>query len=256
MKMFSSEFAHNYGSYSFGYCNYCEYEPNDSFFDIYQKGFLPYSGSEDVWNMFYMARSARVNVSEWEPTSENRRVLKKYSEAITRKVYSRKEFEISEEFTSFCLSYFSEHHGAHTMPQERLLHILQEKALTHIVEYRDGSELAGYVFLVSDVHMSHVWFYFYAPSFAQTSFGMWVLLNEASVAQHEDKKYFYIGTAYGDKSRYKTNFAHLEFWNGNEWKQDTKNEEVKTRIKNDHVTLVEATDTFKKDKKNFFNTNL
>ena len=250
MHLFSSEFVHNYGTYSFGYCNYCKREETDALADIYAHGYLPYSGSADTWDMFYMARSARVALTSWEPTSENRRVLSKHD--MERTVHAKDAYATDEDFYTFCLTYFEQHHGAHTMPRERFEHILKERALTYIVEYRDNGELAGYVFLVADAQMTHVWFYFYAPAYAQSSFGMWVLLNEARVAQDSGKAHFYIGTAYGDKSRYKTNFAHLEFFTGGEWREDKKNEEVKTRIKNDTLKLIDGTDAFKHDKENFF----
>jgi arginine-tRNA-protein transferase len=252
MKCFSSEFAHNYGTYSFGYCNYCQYEAGDALSDIYSRGYLPYSGSDDVWNTFYMARSARISLNDWAPNSENRRVLRKHDDLFKRTEHRKEEFATDTAFKAFCLSYFEVHHGAHTMPKARFEHILEEAALTHIIEYRHDDALAGYVFLAQDNDMTHVWFYFYAPEFAQSSFGMWFLLNEARIAHESGKSYFYIGTAYGDKSRYKTNFSHLEFWDGNKWQEDKKNSEIKERIKNDHLELVESTDAFKKEHTNYF----
>ena len=252
MKTFQSEFAHNYGTYSFGYCNYGEYEEGDTLAEIYGKGYLPYSGSDDVWNTFYMARSTRIALNNWEPNSENRRVLRLHDGEFNRIVHAKQDFKINEKFKEFCLSYFERHHGSHTMPEKRFRHVLKETALTHIAEYRKGNELAGYVFLATDKRMAHVWFYFYAPEYAKRSFGMWFLLNEARVAQKEKKKNFYIGTAYGDKSRYKTNFSNLEFWDGREWLQDKNNREVKSRIHNDHLDLIDKTDDFKSRKKNYF----
>ncbi len=252
MRFFSSEFAHNYGTYSFGYCNYCEIEKGDNLSEIYNKGYLPYSGSKDVWNMFYMSRSSRIVLPTWKPNSENRRVLRKHDDTFKRILHAKKDFSNTKEFKEFCLSYFELFHGAHAMPKNRFEHILKEDALTHIVEYLKNDTLAGYVFLASDKKMTHVWFYFYAPEFAKSSFGMWFLLNEARIAQEEGKEYFYIGTTYGDKSRYKTNFSDLEFWDGEKWLQDKNNREMKERIKNDHVDLVDTTDAFKKTKNNFF----
>lgn len=252
MKCFSSEFAHNYGTYSFGYCNYCVYEERDTLAEVYDKGYLPYSGSSDVWSTFYMARSARIVLPEWKPNSENRRVFRKHDGALERSIYTKDTLPITDAFRAFCLSYFERHHGAHAMPPDRLDHILHERVLTHIVEYRYGDALAGYVFLVADAHMTHVWFYFYAPEFANSSFGMWALLNEARVAQNERKDFFYLGTAYGDKSKYKTNFSHIEFWDGARWRTDKNNSEIKSRIRNDHLDLVDAVDDFKSGKHNYF----
>jgi arginine-tRNA-protein transferase len=252
MRFFSSEFAHNYGTYSFGYCNYCEYEEGDSLSEIYNRGYLPYSGSADVWNTFYMSRSARIVLQHWEPNSENRRILRKHDTEFERIVYKKEQFAVTDDFKEFCLSYFERHHGAHTMPRERFEHILNENALTHIVAYKCKGTLVGYVFLAADERMTHVWFYFYAPEFTKSSCGMWFLLNETRIAQHKGMQHFYIGTVYGDKSKYKTNFSNLEFWDGSTWQQDRNNREMKGRIRNDHLDLIETTDEFKAGKNNFF----
>lgn len=252
MRTFSSEFAHNYGSYSFGYCNYALRESGDPLSTLYQAGYLPYSGSHDVHETFYMARSTRIHLPGWEPNSENRRVMRLHDTVFERTEHAIGDFKTDDSFRSFCLSYFERHHGAHTMPPERLDHILTEGALTTIVSYAIQGSPAAYVLLPQDAHMSHVWFSFYAPELAQQSFGMWVLLNEARQAQAANREYFYLGTAYGDKSRYKMNFSSLEFWDGTRWLQDRDNSEVRSRTKNDALSLTDFTDVFKKDKENFF----
>lgn len=253
MKTFSSEFVHDYGTYSFGYCNYAVREKDDTLSKLYDNGYLPYSGSKGVHNTFYMARSARIDLHEWSPSSENRRVMRQHDSTYTRTEHKKDSFDITDNtFQEFCLSYFERHHGSHTMPKDRLNHILTDTTLNTIVEYTHGDTLAGYVFLPSDRAMTHVWFYFYSPELAKSSFGMWVMLNEARIAQKEQKKHFYLGTVYGDKSRYKMNFASMEFWDGAKWLQDTKNAEVKSRTKNDKTKLVDHTDVFKKGQSNFF----
>ncbi len=54
MKLFASEFGHSYETYSFAYSLYLEREEGDTLSEIYEKGFLPYSGSRGVKNIFYM----------------------------------------------------------------------------------------------------------------------------------------------------------------------------------------------------------
>ena len=48
------------------------------------------------------------------------------------------------------------------------------------------------------------------------------MIDAVREAQKSGKKYLYLGTVYGDKALYKTNFKNLEWWNGNEWISDIK----------------------------------
>jgi arginyl-tRNA--protein-N-Asp/Glu arginylyltransferase len=106
------------------------------------------------------------------------------------------------------------------MNRDRLKYILNFSEKLQVVTYTEDDTVLGYVFEVLDKDMSHFWFSFYDLKLVNTSLGMWLLLDMALHAQKENKKYFYIGTAYGDKGLYKTNFKDLEFWDGNRWVSD------------------------------------
>src|SRR3989344_3530237 len=108
MKFFSSELGHEYPkTQTCGYCNYGMLEPGDKPSEMYERGYLPYSGSPDSKGMFYMARSGRIHLPEFELNSECRRVAKKFDGTLNRKTIPFTEFEIADEFVSFWLDYFS-----------------------------------------------------------------------------------------------------------------------------------------------------
>jgi hypothetical protein len=90
-----------------------------------------------------------------------------------------------------------------------------------IVRYSttDGETLA-YVWLGSDERSRHFYFSFYTLDHVQQSLGLWLMLSEAQQAQQECINHLYLGTAYGEKGLYKTNFDPLEFWNGADWCAD------------------------------------
>ena len=50
---------------------------------MYEKGFLPYSADPKVLGAFYMARSARIILSDFQFTSENRRIGKRFDDAFS-----------------------------------------------------------------------------------------------------------------------------------------------------------------------------
>ena len=221
MKKFSSEFCHNYDTYSFGYANYCTRDKSDTLSRIYEQGFMPYSGNPAIKNVFYLARSARVPLNFLKLTSENRRIAKKFDSRLTAELIPIHEFDITENhFLSFCVNYFNKRHGPGIMPQERLKLILSMKLIKTIVVYKKNHELIAYLFEVSDDNMAHFWYSFYDLAYVNQSLGMWLMLDSARRAQKKGNKYFYVGTVYGEKALYKTAFSGLEYWNGKNWSND------------------------------------
>lgn len=187
---------------------------------LYQKGFLPYSGTKDLQNVFYSARSARVVLQEFAPTSENRRIARKFDGQFERSVRPIAEFTADEAFYAFCLSYFAQKHGAQAMPRARLETILNSGLITSVVTYaREGVPVA-YVLEVEDGSMAHYWFSFYDLAYARQSLGLWLMLDNLRAAGARGLRHYYLGTVYGAHALYKTNFAPLEWWSGAAWSRD------------------------------------
>ena len=250
MRIFSSETAHDYGTYTFAYAPYAEHEPGDSLGDIYGLGYLPYSGSPDAKNVFYMARSARVALSGFELSSENRRIAKKFDGILKKERIALRDFEITDKFLKFCLNYFTEKHGAKAMPRERLEHILNSGLVSTIAAYYNNSIPVGYVFEVSDMNAGHYWFSFYDLALARDSFGLWLMLDLVRDAKNRGLKHYYLGTVYGEKALYKTNFKPLEWWNGEKWNKDVK--ALKELARDDAKRTTSVIDIWKDGKKKCF----
>jgi arginyl-tRNA--protein-N-Asp/Glu arginylyltransferase len=220
MKLFASEFGHSYETYSFAYSLYAKREDGDTVSSIYEKGFLPYSGSKGIRDTFYMARGTRVNITNWQPTSENRRVLRFFDGEFEKFVKKVEDIRNDEKFFQLCLSYFNLAHGS-VMPRERLELILDAGLVTTVIEYTKDGMPQAYLLLVEDETISHYWFSFYKDDYVKTSLGMWLALDHIRDLANTTKKYFYFGTCYAEKALYKTNVEPLEFWNGEQWIQDT-----------------------------------
>ncbi|MGK0357470.1 MAG: arginine-tRNA-protein transferase, partial [Spirosomataceae bacterium] len=72
MKIFLSENTVDYKSYTFNYAKYCVMESIDELTDVYENGFLPYSGDLRInKEIFYLARSLRVDIDRFKDSSEN-----------------------------------------------------------------------------------------------------------------------------------------------------------------------------------------
>lgn len=248
MKAFSSELGHNYGTYTFGYAQYAKIHKQDSLPEVYEKGYLPYSGSPDAKDIFYMSRSSRVELGSFVMSSENRRVAKKFDGQFEKKRVAFGQFTLDEAFLKFCLGYFSSQHGR-VMPRERLQFILGCGLITHINVYSAHGRVAAYVLEIERGEMCHYWFSFYAPEYAKQSFGIWLMLDCLRAAAERGMEYYYLGTVYGKKALYKTNFKPLEWWSGEEWVDDVSL--LRSRSKADDERVVSLVDEWKKERKLF-----
>ena len=249
MKIFSSELGHNYQTYTFGYAQYGKINRQDSLTDIYDSGYLPYSGAKDARDVFYMSRSARVPLLDFVPSSENRRIAKKFDGMFEKKRIPFSQFTINEAFLSFCLGYFASRHGEFVMPRERLQFILDSGLITTVVEYRQNNQPAAYVLEVERGEMCHFWFSFYDPQFAKQSLGIWLMLDCIRSAKERSIEQYYLGTVYGKKALYKTNFKPLHWWTGQNWNADIA--ALRNRAANDDERIVDLVDEWKESKKLF-----
>lgn len=222
MNIVCGEFAHDYSQYAFGYTLHAETEADEAVAPVYEAGFLPASSDPSVHNRFYMARSIRVPLSLFAPTSENRRILKKFDGQFTVDRLERAALKEHETFKECFLSYFADRHGQSVMSQERLAGILETALPLHGIHYsKDGTPVA-YVLEVQEGAVTHYWFSCYDTSYAGSSLGMWLMLDAVRRAKDAGYTHLYLGTAYGEKGRYKMNITPLEYWDGTNWNTDMK----------------------------------
>ena len=222
MRVFHREFGHEYETYEFGYTTYASLEPGETVARAYDAGFLPHSADPSVRDIFYMARSVRVPLASFLLSSENRRILKKFAGQSSCTVLSKKELLADTDLLSCFLNYFKERHGERVMNEERARGIFSTPHPIRAVRYEHEGSLAGYVLEIADSSCVHYWYSCYAPAYTGSSFGMWLMLDAILRGQKEGRENIYLGTAYGAKGKYKTNFAPLEFWDGSSWNKDTQ----------------------------------
>ena len=69
------------------------------------------------------------------------------------------------------------------------------------------------------------------------------MLDGVRHAQKAGRKYFYVGTVYGEKALYKTAFDNVEYWDGGEWVADKK--QLKKLGRSDNEKTVNIMDDWK-----------
>ena len=222
MRIYRKEFGNRYETYEFGYSLWAEREKKDTLADMYNQGFLPYSGDLDINHTYYMSRGSRVRLKDFAFSSENRRIWKKFGEGVERTEVNIEEKLKEESFIDFCVSYFDEKHGKDIFTEERLRYVFTFSKENTLFEYTYNGKVAGYVLEVTAKDMRHFWFSFYDLALTKQSFGAFLMLHAIKSAKNEGFKYMYLGNVYGEKALYKTNYQPLEFWNGNDWVDDKK----------------------------------
>jgi hypothetical protein len=108
------------------------------------------------------------------------------------------------------------------MPRARLETILESGLISSVITYAEGHRGVAYVLEVADGAMEHFWFSFYDLRYAKQSLGLWLMLESIRDAQARGLTHYYLGTVYGEKALYKTNFEPLEWWNRDQWSRDVK----------------------------------
>ena len=245
MKIFKSESLVDYGSYTFNYAIYCIKESQKEIPEIYNKGFLPYSNNIHLeQETYYLARSLRVELKDFSPSSENRRVEKKIALLHpVLKVISIDNFDVNEtDFQNFCMDFASKRFTAE-ISRERLNYILNAKSISHIFEFMLEGKKVGYVIAIIENGTLHYWFAFFSLEYREYSLGKWIMQSVIHWAFEKNLDYVYLGSCYGVKSLYKVrDFKGLSFFDGNKWNKDVKLLKVKCKTDSEFIN-----DDFKQD---------
>lgn len=246
MNIFYAEYIKDYSSYTFSYVPYAVFQSADEMAQIYNAGFLPYTGNIKLNHyLYYKARSVRIDLKSFEMGSENRRVNRKFeSYKISAEWIPVDEFDIeSEGFISFCTEYSRQRFKGGEMESDRLDYILRSPFLTDVLEFQIEGQTAGYVFISRNEEFAHYWYSFYdLEDFQELPLGKYMMMEVIRQAKEMGLQHCYLGTCYGPHSLYKIrDFKGVEFQDGSQWSTDTK--QLKSWCKSDDEVMV--TDRFK-----------
>ncbi len=221
MKIFYSEGKPDYSSYTFSYGIYCLKEHQTELPEIYDRGFLPYSADPAFdGELFYLARSLRLDVDRFVDSSENRRTQRKIADLNINMSCQEKGIILTQDqaFLRFARAYASKRIGDQMSPA-RLDYILGLDTGTHIFAFRQNGEPVGYVLAAIEGTMLHYWFSFFDVALMRShSLGKWMMWKVMTWAKEEGLHQVYLGTCYGSKSLYKVrDHKGLSFFDGHRW---------------------------------------
>ena len=239
MKIFYSESSPDYQTYTFNYAIYCLKEASSELPAIYDKGFLPYTGDLTInQDLFYLARSLRVDLDRFTNSSENRRVMRKVEMLqIDCSLYEKDKLIQSDPiFENFCLDYAKNRIGD-AMRKERFQYILARDTASHIFRFTQNEVVIGYVLGCLEGNFFHYWFSFFDLELMKShSIGKWMMWKCIDWSRENQLKHVYLGTCYGEKSLYKVrDHKGLAFFDGARWNPDMNT--LKSWCKSDREIL-------------------
>jgi arginine-tRNA-protein transferase len=257
MRIFFSEYQVDYSTYTFAYAVYCVQEHADELPEIYARGFLPYTGDLTLHHeIFYLARSIRVDLRLFKDSSENRRINRKIEPlGLTVAVTAKDDFDIENPaFLTFCTQYAAERFSGGTMDIQRLRYVCTRNSLSHILTFSANDHILGYAFACITQEILHYWYAFFDVAYLRThSLGKWMMWRTIRWAKDQGLQHVYLGTCYGPKALYKVrDHRGCEFFDGTGWNRDMNR--LKTLCQQDDDSL-RRHDAFKspdsKERKHF-----
>lgn len=219
MRFVFSEFKPNYSRYYFPYQVFGIKEEGDSYHEIYSKGFL---ASRVEKNLFYLARSLRVNLNKYEPNSENRRIFRK-TEFIDTELIKLSNFEYHYSIGKMGKDFYEERFGKGKMSAFKLKWIFTSGFATHTFVFRDqekNNQIIGYCPVIKDDKMIHYMYPFYDLDYFKRNAGMGMMTRSIELANGINLEHIYLGTCYTKSSLYKLQFDGLEYFTGYSWSDD------------------------------------
>lgn len=222
MKFLFSESSIDYNNYKFGYSVNLILNDNDSIENVYSQGFLPYTG--DIKNkdeIYYLARSIRVNLNDYERLSENNRIVKNAKKKYNIKFESidKSKFIYNDKFYKFCIDFSKKRFINKPLNKERLSLIIDRKNHNKTYIFSIKNKIIGYVLAYETNNIIHYWFSFYDTKYLnEFPLGKFMMEHLVYHAKKLNKKYIFLGTCYGEKALYKVrDFKGIEFYDGNKW---------------------------------------
>lgn len=192
---------------------------------LYQQGFVFTRLSPDTLNQ---TRSLRIDLSQFELSSENRRILRK-TETLLLDTKTLPLSDYHWELGKMAKDFYDTKFGKGTFSANKVKEVLTTPySFNTLYTYTLETQAIGYAICYQNDDMVHYSYPFYALE-SDKNTGMGMMLKAIVRAKEAGKQYIYLGSAQRPTDSYKLQFAGLEWFDGNQWTNDL--EQLKTILK-------------------------
>ncbi len=184
---------------------------------MYENGFV-FTRIEK--GMMHQTRSVRIDLSKFELTSENRRILRKGENIILEK-HSLPHSQYSWEIGKMAKDFYDKKAGG-AFSANKIKELLTTTDNFNTLYSFSG---LGYAICYENSSILHYCYPFYDLDKAPKDMGLIMMTKVIAEAQTLGLKYVYLGSLQRPSDTYKLQFSGIEWFDGKVWKSDV--EEVK-----------------------------
>ncbi len=185
---------------------------NNSIEDNYQQGFLPQRNKTHLW---YSDTSSRSNLSNFELSSENRRIINKTQE-FSFELIALKDFSFTSETQKQIHCWIKQ--LGWEFPISSVKTIFTQHLFNYLYVWKNssGKTIAYSLCYFSDT-ISHIAYVFYDPSLSHGNLPIRLVLQTVIDSHNQGLEYCYLGRFSQDTGFYKRNMPGFEYFQNNNW---------------------------------------
>jgi arginyl-tRNA--protein-N-Asp/Glu arginylyltransferase len=195
---------------------------------MYDRGFVFTRPGRGVMQQ---TRSVRINLSKFELSSENKRILRKI-EDLRLKIEDLPYGNYSWEIGKMAKDFYDTKFGKNTLSANKVREIMTDenfknfnKLLVYSVSTTNDQPptTIGYCIIRETSHILHYSYPFYSlliTHYSLPNTGMGMMLRAIEYAKQQNKKHIYLGSFQRPTDTYKLQFAGLEWFDGERWSED------------------------------------
>lgn len=171
-------------------------------------------------------RSVRIDLSQFELSSENRRILRKTDEIKMGTIplpYSQYHWSIGKLAKDFYTTKF----GDGTFSANKIKELLSDpdkSSFNVLFKFTHNDEAIGYTICYTNNEILHYSYPFYELTNVSqfTNIGLGMMTKAVQWAKDSGKKYVYLGSAQRPTDTYKFQFSETEWFDGEKWNNNVE----------------------------------
>ncbi|HEY4482668.1 MAG TPA: hypothetical protein VI953_00655 [Candidatus Paceibacterota bacterium] len=165
-------------------------------------------------------RSMRVDLSKFELSSENRRILGKTDElGIVNYELWDGSFKYDWSIAKMAKDFYDTKFGDRTFSANKAKELLTDETKSNFNTLLNFGN--GYAICYASKNILHYSYPFYSLSGETAkSMGLGMMTQAVQWAKEVGKKYVYLGSAQRPTDTYKLQFTGIEWWDGSKWNTD------------------------------------
>ncbi|MFA6105266.1 MAG: hypothetical protein WC725_01540 [Patescibacteria group bacterium] len=186
---------------------------------LYNEGFLFGRISHGTMDQ---TRSVRINLLAFEPSSENRRILKK-TEGLQITNKGLPYFSYDWSIGKLGKDFYDTKFGEKTFSANKIKELLTDRKKSNfnkLLLYKIENNIAGYAICLETDEILHYCYPFYDLTSPIPNLGLGMMLRAILWAKETNKKYIYLGSAQRPTDTYKLQFEGMEWYDGKVWKDN------------------------------------